>query len=383
MDIIKLEGERKYWVVRAGSGGSYLDHFYQSNIIAIGHMDSVIVKSSGYVAEDDMQFIENDIRNKENEKDIEERESPAQITKKISTVRAFIAEINVGDIVLTLKDDSVLIGTVTSEPFIQLDEIKSLNKNGELSNRQMNYCLRRKVKWDRVALRSSLPWMLKNSLGSSQSIFRLDHHKALLEHWLYSIFINEDGLHFSTRIDKVDDISQYHITEFQRTIQKLELIADLISKDKIDVTGGSEKFLRDIENAYFEYGMDSKFSLTTKQSFSSPGNIWSYIPFPKFQLDDAISKKKIYALALLIQVVYGSAMATNLDGSMLSEEQIQQVVDVARIIKVEGNFTSHQKNLQAHLEERRKVNVNIQKEDVPKNKKVIFPDINEKGDVGQ
>lgn len=383
MDIIKLEGDRKYWVVRSGTGGNFIDHFYQNNIMAIGHMDDVVINSSGYVTDEDMKHIESAIRANENEKEIDLRETVAQVTKRISTVRAFITEIKVGDIILTPKDDSVLIGTVISEPYIELNKVDVLNKKGLKSNKQLNYCLRRKMKWDKMAVKSSLPFSLRESLGSSQSIFRLDHHKSLLEHWLYSIFVNEDGLHFSTRIDQLENISQFHITEFQRTIQKLELIADLIANNKIQMLENSKEFLEQLEEAYLVYGMESRFSLTTKQSFTSPGNIWSYIPFSKANLDAVETKQKIFALALLIQVVYGSAMATNLDDVQLSQEQIEQVINVAQIIKVEGNFKQHQNNLRAHLDERRKENVDFKTENVPSDKKVTFPDVEEKGDIGQ
>jgi predicted Mrr-cat superfamily restriction endonuclease len=373
LEILNLGTDRKYWVVRCGQGANYLEHFSQNEIVAIGHMDRVTVKNSGYVTPDDIDVIKGHLSDYQTSLLAEDRETKAQSSKRLSTIKAFICEIEVGDTILSPKENNILVGTVTSQPFIEGNALNSKNANGELSINKLSYSLRRCVKWEGFHFKKSLPWHLRESLGSSQAIFRLDHHKELLEHWLYSTFIDGKSLHFSTKIEQSTNISQFHVTEFQRTIQKIELLADLILQNKFNIE--SETFEDDLEDLYLKYGFESKFTLTTKQSFTSPGNIWSTVT--------CADPKKLAIVAMLLQTSYGNA-APLIDKDMqISQIQIENTLKSAEWVKTTGNLDEHRKSLLAHLEKRRKTTVTVEEVKTPNNQKVIFPDVKEDGDTGK
>lgn len=374
LDIIRLGKERKYWVVRSGKDVNYLKHFIQNGIVAVGHMDKVSVKKLGYVSPDDIDVIDGHLSAYQSTLTPAERETKTQSTKRLSTIKAFINEIEVGDTILSPKEDLVLIGTVTSKPFIDREGLKSVNTDGQISSKNLNYSLRRFVKWEGSHSKKSLPWNLRDSLRSPQAIFRLDQHKELLEHWLYSTFIDGENLHFSTKIEQSTDISQFHVTEFQRTIQKIELLADLIIQEHLDID--SDSFEDDLEDLYLKYGFESKFTLTTKQSFTSPGNIWSTIT--------STDPKKLAVIAMLLQISYGNAAPPLEDGLQITAAQELNTAKSAEWVKTAGNLDEHRKSIMAHLEERRKKTVTVIEVDTPtNNQKVIFPDIKEEGDTGK
>ncbi|MFC3200872.1 hypothetical protein ACFOEW_03435 [Alteromonas oceani] len=379
MELIEIQGTKRYWVVRPGIGASFLHHFQQNECIAIGHIDDCPVTSSGFITPEKMDLVQANINQIVQQQDQDERETTAQLTKRIGTAKTFIGEIQVGDTIITPKDESLLIGTVTSEPFIEKEPLFAVKSNGDRSTAKLDFMLRRKVKWDGIRTKSYMPWQLRESLRSSQAVFSLDKHKTLLEHWLYSIFINDDGLHFSTRISQTNNISQFHITEFQRLIQKLELVADFIVNDAIDLTDETT-FLNSIEDNYYIYGLEDKFTLTTSQSFASPGSIWSFVP--KISPDDSY-RKKLLVLALLVQSSFGANAEEAVQPDLISKTDMIQIHESTEILRTAGHFDDFRRNILASLDERRKTTINITEEAVPNAKPVIFPEVSSEGETGQ
>ena len=378
MELIHLEGYKRYWVVRPGSGSPFLSHFEQNNCIAIGHIDEVPFSTDGTITGEDIDTAVSHINQAQQQKEAEERDTVAQISKKVGAARTFVCELSIGDVILSPKDDAILIGTVTSEPFISSTPLRATKANGEINRKELTYKLRRKVQWDGVKVKSFLPWQLKDSLRTSQTIFSLDQHKTLLEHWLYSIFINESGLHFSTRISQTTAIKQFQVTEFQRLIQKLELIADLIVADEVNTENTSD-FLEFIDSMYYRYGLAQKFTLTTSQSFASPGNIWSYVP-----LLNTENKKKLLVLALLVQSSFAHATPDDLPSSgLLTQAEISQINNASSIIRTAGHFDEFRSGLNASLDERRKTTVNVEPQSVPVEQRVVFPEVSSEGDTGR
>lgn len=378
MELIHLEGEKRYWVVRPGVGSPYLRHFEQNACIAIGHIDEVPFLSDGYITDEDIDSSLTHINHAQLQKEEELRDTVSQISKKVGTARTFVSELNIGDIVLSPKDDAILVGTITSLPYISTDSLTATTGSGEISRNKLTYKLRRKVDWDGVKVKSFLPWQLRDSLRSSQAVFSLNSHKTLLEHWLYSIFINESGLHFSTRISQTTAIKQFQVTEFQRIIQKLELIADLIISNEVN-TDDVDSFLEYIDTKYYQYGLGEKFTLTTSQSFASPGNIWSYVP-----LLSEDNRKKLLVLALLVQTSFGHATPSELPSSkMLTGSEVAQIEGASSIIRSAGHFDDFRASLNAALDERRKSTINVTPQDPPTEERVIFPEVSVEGDTGR
>lgn len=381
MELIHIQGQKRYWVVRPGAGSPFLRHFQQNNCIAIGHIDDVPSEEGGSVKLESIDKALAYINFLQLEKEESDRETVSQITKRIGTARTFVGEINVGDTILTPRDEVLLIGTVTSDAYIEKKPLIALNQNSEVSANKLDFKLRRKVHWEGIKTRENLPWVLRDSLRSSQTVFCVDRHKELLEHWLYSIFIDDKGLFFSTRISQTEKIKQFHITEFQRLIQKLELVAELIVSNNVDLSN-DEEFLTSLDDLYYEFGLEEKFTLTTKQSFASPGSIWSFVPLIG---DNSTSgKSKLLILALLVQSSFGYASSGDLtENGDITENQVEQAKSVSELFRTAGHLDDFRRSLKANLDERRKSTVEVKKEEIPFNSEVVFPDVSDKGETGR
>lgn len=381
MELIHIQGQKRYWVVRPGAGSPFLRHFEQNNCIAIGHIDDVPFEESGKATLESIDKAHAYINHLQLAKEEDERETVAQITKRIGTARTFVGEISVGDTILTPRDEVLLVGTVTSDAYIERKSLLALNQNSEISSNKLDFNLRRKVQWEGLKTKDYLPWQLRDSLRSSQAVFCVDRHKELLEHWLYSIFIDDRGLFFSTRISQTEKIKQFHITEFQRLIQKLELVAELIVNNRIDLRD-DESFLASLDELYYEFGLEERFTLTTKQSFASPGSIWSFVPLIG---DGSTSgKSKLLILALLVQSSFGYASSENLSYiEEITEAQIEQAKNVSELFRTAGHLDDFRRSLKANLDERRKSTVEVEQEELPFNNEVVFPDVSDEGETGR
>jgi len=49
----QIKDEQKYWVVRAGKKGMYLNHFLENDLAAIGHLDEVAFSTNDLKTDDD------------------------------------------------------------------------------------------------------------------------------------------------------------------------------------------------------------------------------------------------------------------------------------------------------------------------------------------
>jgi hypothetical protein len=378
MDLLQLDNDRRYWVVRAGEGGTYFKHFEHNGVVAIGHMDDIGV-TAGSINNEDIPNVEIALRKKETGKGKDAKNS-GQISKAVSTIRSFVSNVRIGDVVITPKDNLLLIGKIASDPYIKHEPIQ-ISRDGLVSSVKLPFSLRREVEWETIESKSQIPWPVNDSLRSSQTLFRLENE--LLEHWLYGMFIDSKGLHFSTRINRDEDISSFHTVEFQRNIQKLELIATLASEDRLDLGQDIGSLFKQIESTYQQMGFNNGFSLTTKQSFTSPGNIWSSI---KGNLEDnSPDKRKIFMLALLVQLVFstGNVEASDIEFGGLTDVDKKLLFEAAKIMKIEGHFNTHQKELKANLAKPKTSDKPVDKKKIPLNKPIIFPDVKEDGDTGK
>tara|TARA_Y100000588_G_scaffold195973_1_gene210102 strand:+ start:1039 stop:2268 length:1230 start_codon:yes stop_codon:yes gene_type:complete len=406
--IVKTSADDKYWVVRPGTNYTFGKHFFDNGVIAIGHMDCVDVEEEGTVSSEQLPIIEASIRrywqsdenSLENAADSEitsleiktglddlsessevveslqnsNERSASSIAKDVNMTKTFISDIGIGDTVISPFKEHVLIGTIVSSPYIDSEPVLAFTKDGkEQLKSKLKYKLRRRVKWDKIEPKKTMPWMIQKSLSSAQAVYSLNHHRELLEHWLYSVFMSEEGLHFSTFISKQTDISQFHIAEFQRFIQKLELTAAYIVDNNISLEGD---FAEQLENAYFEYGNTGNFTLTTKQSFTSPGNIWSQINGPEL-------RQKVFALLLLQSFgVYGANNSIDDD----VQPFVDTITKVAQSLSTTENFESHKKHIGADIDKVRKTKIDTEDlvtEDQKSNKVMAaFPSMKEQTEVG-
>lgn len=371
MRLHTLDPNLKYWVVRPGSNGRYFEHFRSNNVMCLGHMDQVPVLGEGIISKDDIEYIDIEIKKIENAKPNDKRESSSQITKKVSQIKTFISEMSVGDIVFTLDSDRVLIGTIKSEPFVEDTPIIAHDKKGHPSS--LYYKLRRDVEWEHPKPRQDIPFMVRSSLVANPTVFSLESHKLMLNHWLFSLFRQDDKIYFSTQLGSEHGISQFHVTEFQRIIQKLELITDKIDNKEINCqTVFDDEFFSKIESLYIEKGLKSEFTLTTKNVFMSPGNIWSEM---------IASEAKAAIFTALLSASFGLSAETVNDDNLSPE-----INDVIKNITVNLNSKSHFESLRskidANLDKPNKGIPAIRITEEPQRGKIIFPEDNKEGVTG-
>jgi hypothetical protein len=377
MKISKLDADSKYWVVRAGTNAVYFQHFKQNDIIALGHMDEVEIAEDGCIDGSHIYWVEREVREIEGAKD---NVSSNQITQKLTQIKTFITAINIGDTILTLDKGLVLAGTVLSDPYIEGEELKIKDSDGIIVSATCSFKLRRKVKWGSTKERTNLPSIIRSSITAQQTLFSLDKYREPLNHWLYSMFILDNSFYFSTRIDQEKGISQFHLIEFQRVIQKLELITEIIcnKQQKID-TGNIELFFNQVEKEYELKGLRNAFTLTTKNEFMSPGNLWS-------KLEGNIERQLVFAM-LVTGMFSTNVMATNMDEEQIIKSHQREAALFVEYIKSKPNFELSKERLRAVLAKPNKEVTDssehpTDKKEVVQLKKLVFPSTKKTGDIG-
>lgn len=402
MKLQVIDNDVKYWVVRAGENAKYYEHFRHNGIVALGHIDELSVdegiirevratdltsaftalntpiaqqESEGINATVEEGDEDNDgTEGQENEEDNaaeagEDVPSASQIGSNVTQASRFINDIQVGDIIITVNKKRVSLGTVKSEAYIESSELRFLKPDGTHHSRALTYKLRRKVEWEPAKLRASIPSPIKPSLSAHQTLFSISEaNQELFTHWLYGVFQKNDKLFFSTKIDERDKISQFNVTEFQRAIQKIELLAEKIANnDLVDTDGLSEM----LEEQYRLAGMDGDFTLTTKNSFLSPGNIWN-------EVGGREVKRVIFAM--ILGVLFNQSVEAS-EHVVITPSQIEAIHLAARNIQ-ESDFEYLRYSIKATLESPNKSLRTVSPDTLSGKEVIVFPRVNEEGDTG-
>ena len=120
LKLREISSETNYWVVRAGEAGKFFQHFTQGNIISIGHLNEMPSVSTSQI-NDTSEFEQ--LLTSYKAQLVPNQKSKSSTTVKISQVKKFVSDIKVGDVVLSLSDDYIIAGTVSSEAYIDDDII--------------------------------------------------------------------------------------------------------------------------------------------------------------------------------------------------------------------------------------------------------------------
>jgi hypothetical protein len=155
----------QYWIVRAGEGGKYIDEFLKHNIIAIGWDKIKNARSFKSRAEVE-KLYRRAYRN----------ESKPAISTNTGQFWCFLGEMQKGDIVLTPNPltRTIHIGVVKSE------YLYGTKKLGD-----MPYKHRRKVSWQKEVSRDVFHSDMKNSIGSTLTMFNISKYSKEIESVLY------------------------------------------------------------------------------------------------------------------------------------------------------------------------------------------------------
>ncbi|ATD08278.1 hypothetical protein SIO17_14560 [Pseudoalteromonas piscicida] len=275
MNIPEISEGSQYWVVRAGRSGVDFNLFAKTGVVALGHMDHVRLDSEGRITAEHLPRIQKELNKLNQSLPVDDRLVTAQMTANYNQIRMLVEDIKVGDTIFTLTHSHILVGTVISQAYVDSKPLKvQIQKDDGFITRELNGILKRDVKWEEQRLRSTLPPPIQASLNSQRSVFSLQAHSELLTHWLYSCYIQGKKFHFTNKIGHEGDISQFHLTEFQRIIQQLELFSNNPSSVEWFLTDQNQ-FL----DAYTDFGKSGGYTLSNKSIFTSPGSVWGSVSF--------------------------------------------------------------------------------------------------------
>lgn len=376
MKVQVINDAMKYWVVRPGEGAQYFKHFHDHSIIALGHVDNVLGANEGTldnVESSDVKSALLDLYKKQNEQGQEwdEAEGHAAASSAAGQVSTFVNEMNLGDVIITLDSKSILIGRIVSQAYVENTELKIIKSNSSgYSQHTLSYKLRRKIKWESIRQRVHLPTPIKPCFSPSQTVFSISESKiGLFKNWLFSIYFQNDKLFFSTKINEPDDISQFNLTEFQRAIQKIELIADRVINNDVEIT---PNLIKDIDRQYLLSGINDEFTLSAKNSFLSEGNIWSTVTG---------NKKRSLAYAIMLGGLF-NVEVVSADDVFFSSEQIAFMEYNVKSIKDDGDFDLFRQKIQASLDSPNLTIKEYEEVSPVVKDKIEFPKTSSKGEIG-
>lgn len=374
MKVQEINSEMKYWVVRPGEGGQYFKHFQSHSVVSLGHLDGVLEVDEGVLDSiefSDVKLALVDLYEQQGHEE-DEVKRHAIASNAAGQVNTFVNEMDFGDVIITLDTNSILIGRIVSQAYIVNNELKVFKANSsDYSENTLNYKLRRNVKWESTKKRDFIPNPIKPCFNPSQTVFSISENKiSLFKNWLFSIYFQNEKLFFSTKINEPNDISQFNLTEFQRAIQKIELIADRVINNDVEITCN---LIKDIDQQYLYSGINGEFTLSTKNSFLSEGDIWSTV---------SGSRMKALAYAMMLGLLFDVKIAAADDNIEFSEEQIAFMELNVNYIKNDGDFELFRQKIQASLGSPNLTIKPISPKPPEAEKKIVFPKTKEKGQVG-
>ncbi len=201
-----MNEKRNYriWMVRAGSGGYLLDEFLQKNIIAIGWND--LGKLPKEMTYDQL---------KKKFRAVYPDDSYGRVNQSVGQIWKFVKDFKEGDKIITYDSGTreYYLGEITS--------------GYEFSNIHEYHHYRQVVWQSEPAPRDVLPTAIKNTLGSTLTIFELSN-----DVWLQILKYNKN---------KISDTEE---KEIEDTIQKSE--RSELDRIKNDIVGQSWEFIKDI-----------------------------------------------------------------------------------------------------------------------------------------
>lgn len=157
----------QYWIVRAGEGGKYIDEFFEHDVIAIGWNDIKDAKNIKSRAETEKLL-----------RRVYNRDSKQAISVNTTQFWSFLGEMKKGDVVLT---PNPLTRT------IHIGVVKSDYDYGTKNLGDMPYRHRRKVGWKKEVTRDVFPIDMKNSTGSTLTVFNVTKYSKEID----SVLLND------------------------------------------------------------------------------------------------------------------------------------------------------------------------------------------------
>lgn len=219
--MLKINKDRKYWLVRT-RGGLYYEDFFSKDFVGIG-----------WNKISDIDAIKA-IKNKEQTKKLIEKIKKAYPDEKraghaFNQIFRFVTEMNEGDIVTIPSDSSYKIsfGEVLSDVFIEKIELTEEEEKLGISP----YWKRRKIKWIKTIRRDELDPLLYKLFFSHHTISDANEYGALIDRTLYGYYVKDDNAHLILKLNTKDKIYANDILDLISGILK---DLSLINKDPLN-----------------------------------------------------------------------------------------------------------------------------------------------------
>ncbi|EME2526406.1 hypothetical protein ACS769_15840 [Yersinia enterocolitica] len=333
--VLDMDLSSQCWVVRAGNGSEFFNHFLDNKLAAIGHFDDFIndttlIDNSGF--DDIVLKFYADAKKKELSQQV--------ISANVNQVRKFIFEMNVGDIIFTIGDHHVVAGVITSEPYISEGV---LTKHEEpLSPRDMSFKLRRNIEWGRLYPKDDIPMAIRRTFWANQTVFSASEHTKSIYHWLNSVFISGSTVYASSRINQKDDIHHYSVTQFSNALNKIEALAHIIEYRIANNQRIDDITLDEVKVCLNYLANENLLTLTTQQSFMSPGDYWT--GFSSNSRQSIIAFTLAFCSLLNVEPAFSSEQDTEIALAMSGP-----VNSLVNQIKIENNIPFAEQKLELTL----------------------------------
>ncbi|CCJ88595.1 hypothetical protein BN132_523 [Cronobacter turicensis 564] len=268
--VLEMDLNAACWVVRPGKSSAYYNEFLFGEVAAIGHLDDYVSEET-ILDEDTMD----DVFKKFYVEEAKEGSSKQAIASSLTQAYKFLFEMEVGDLIFTIGNGSVVAGVITTDAYISEEPICIGGDIGTESKHDLNFKIRRGVDWGRAYPRESIPLAVKKSFMANQTVFSATEHIKNIYHWLHVVFISEGVVYTSSKINQADDIHHYSVTKYSETLNSLEALATIIEDNFCDGEISKEISIDDILSRLDNLAFNEELNLTTQQVFMSPGDYWN------------------------------------------------------------------------------------------------------------
>ncbi|MDG2662393.1 hypothetical protein P7M31_16105 [Vibrio parahaemolyticus] len=331
-----ISDDTKYWFVRAGNnGGKYFYHFKDNDVVALGHANIAELNfdEQHELNGDDKAAIIGSVRNALNHSG----ESPSQISNKTNQLNRFLNEMNIGDIVISINDTSMMAGIVTSDTYYSS---VALAPSDSTSNVHCEFLLRCNVRWGRVKPRGLMPTELEKAFRFTGSVmqFSLEEQIKALNHWLYPVHMTEEEVCCTLRINSREDLSNHQLTRLSKFLDDLELVTAYF---ETSFSESAELSLEELLQFIDMNRADFSYTLKAQHLFMSPGHQF-------IQLPGSNNRKYLYAALLNLLLSNETLAFENLPSGFeqINNAPVQQIM---RSYREHSEIASLQESLRVDL----------------------------------
>lgn len=201
-----IDVERNYWFVRSFSGKLF-NEYYERGYVALGFNDIPYqyIKEASKTDEVTYSRLRNYVKSKYDFKD-------GTLTGWVNQLISFEHGLKPGDMIIMPDENSFryAFGIVESPTYLaKEDRTFEFKGHFELIPEK-----RKKVKWLKLLSKEDLNGDLKGLSSNHAAISAANHFSEVIEGHLSSLYIKEDRIYFTIKIDQNEDINAFAFNDF-------------------------------------------------------------------------------------------------------------------------------------------------------------------------